>query len=147
MNKRMKEKMNNLELVTAAGGVVFRGGSGRQEVLLILKEDRWDLPKGMQEKDESLRDCAVREVEEETGIRNLIIENFLTQTIHSYKRGGQSYRKTTYWFRMRCSGQETFLPQKEEGIEQVRWTPVDKAQRKLAYKNLREVLRPFQQMH
>jgi 8-oxo-dGTP pyrophosphatase MutT (NUDIX family) len=143
----MKEKMNNVEPVTAAGGVVFRKGAGQQEVLLILKRGQWDLPKGGQEQNESLRECAVREVEEETGVGSLVIEDFLAQTIHSYKRDGLIYRKTTYWFGMKCSGQEIFFPQEEEGIDQVCWVPASKARKKLAYKNLREVIGVFQGLH
>ncbi|HYX76881.1 MAG TPA: NUDIX domain-containing protein, partial [Gaiellaceae bacterium] len=58
-------------IVRAAGGVVTRSGAGgRSEILLVHrpKYDDWTLPKGKAEPGESDEDCALREVEEETGL-------------------------------------------------------------------------------
>ena len=56
-------------MVRAAGGVVVRGDGDDREVVLVHrpKYDDWTLPKGKAEPGESDEDCAVREVEEETG--------------------------------------------------------------------------------
>jgi 8-oxo-dGTP pyrophosphatase MutT (NUDIX family) len=143
----MKENRNNIKLVTAAGGVVYRKVSGRQEALLILRNDRWELPKGGQEENESLRECARREIAEETGIENPVIKDFLTKTVHAYERNDQMYRKTTYWFKVECSGEESLVPQVEEGIEQVCWVPLKEAREKLFYKNLKEAIQVFQAMN
>jgi 8-oxo-dGTP pyrophosphatase MutT (NUDIX family) len=141
----MKEnRNNNIKPVTAAGGVVYRDISGQREVLLILRNGRWELPKGGQEKNESIIECARREIMEETGIENPVVKAFLTKTVHSYKRNNQMYRKTTHWFKVDCSAKESLVPQVEEGIEQVCWVPLKEAGEKVFYENLKEVMRAFQ---
>src|SRR5699024_11130907 len=139
MNKIMTKKTTETEgiPVTAAGGVVYRQKEGKREGLLIYKNDCWDLPKGHQDGNESIEHCAVREVTEETGVGDPVIEQPLPTTVHSYQREGKTYRKTTYWFRMRAKGDEPIKPQETEGIEQVKWVPACQAQDKVGYRNLK----------
>ncbi len=107
------------KVVEAAGGVVSNKNG---EILFIRRMGKWDLPKGKIEKGESLEQAAIREVEEETGIRELILEEFLNNTFHIYnERNGEKILKTTYWFRMNFVGYETPVPQIEEGISEVSW--------------------------
>jgi 8-oxo-dGTP pyrophosphatase MutT (NUDIX family) len=74
------------------------------------------------EKGESLEQAALREVEEETGLRELILENFINNTFHIYtERNGDRVLKTTYWFKMSYVGSGTATPQLEEGITEVDW--------------------------
>ncbi len=54
--------------VTAAGGLVE---NEKGEVLLIFRRGKWDLPKGKLDPGETIEQCAVREVEEETGLKNI----------------------------------------------------------------------------
>src|SRR5690554_2494601 len=54
--------------IKAMGGIV---ANAKGEVLYIYRRGRWDLPKGKKEKNETKRDCAIREVMEETGLENL----------------------------------------------------------------------------
>ena len=100
----------------AAGGKVLNSNN---EVLFIYRFDRWDLPKGKLEKGESVSECAVREVEEECGIRNLQITKPLETTYHIYKEKGKTILKTTYWFLMHSDFIGELTPQLEEGIEEV----------------------------
>ena len=58
----------HFKLVKAAGGLVINKSG---EVLLIFRRGKWDLPKGKLDDNESLVECAVREVQEETGLKNL----------------------------------------------------------------------------
>jgi len=58
------------------------------------------LPKGKLEKGESVEECAIREVEEECGISNLMIENELATTYHIFERKQKIIFKITYWFLM-----------------------------------------------
>ena len=83
------------KVVEAAGGVVE---NKNKEILFIYRIGKWDLPKGKIEKDESLENAAIREIEEETGLSELILEEFLNNTFHIYKeRNGEKILKTTYW--------------------------------------------------
>lgn len=108
-----------LRVIEAAGGIV-RNEKG--EILFIKRIGKWDLPKGKIEKNESLENAAVREVEEETGLSELNLEHFLNQTYHIYKeRNGERVLKTTHWFSMEYTGTKQPVPQTEEGITEVSW--------------------------
>lgn len=140
----MKEKKQNKAIpVTAAGGVVYRNRDELREVLLIYRNERWDLPKGAQEEGESIRECAIREVSEETGIAHPFIEDALPRTLHLYQRNGETYRKTTHWFKMGVEGEVNLRPQVEEGIEQICWSSSPQARQKIAYDNLKGVISAF----
>ena len=105
--------------VKAAGGLVRRDDG---KLLWIHRLGKWDLPKGKMEPGEDARECALREVEEETGLRHLTLEEELPSTWHMYKQHQRTYLKETVWFGMRAAdGHQPLTPQKEEGIEEVVW--------------------------
>ena len=107
------------KVIEAAGGLVKNKNN---ELLFIRRMGKWDLPKGKIEKGESLEQAALREVEEETGLKELILEEFLNNTFHIYtERNGEKILKTTYWFKMTYVGNSQPIPQKEEGISEVSW--------------------------
>lgn len=106
------------KVVRAAGGVVQ---NERGETLFIELRNRWDLPKGHIESGESSRDAAMREVEEETGIRCEVIgERPITTTWHTYDTYGTWELKSTDWWHMRAMDGE-LSAQHNEGITNVRW--------------------------
>ena len=129
--------------VIAAGGVVFRIVEDETKVLLIYRNGFWDLPKGKLEKGESIPMCAVREVGEEvgSGIPALLFD--LGTTFHSYEQKGKSYDKTTYWYSMIFTKEESLVPQGEEGIEKIEWVELEEAIEKVGFDNLKEVLIRF----
>ena len=106
------------KVIEAAGGLVKNKNN---ELLFIRRMGKWDLPKGKIEKGESLEQAALREVEEETGLKELILEEFLNNTFHIYtERNGEKILKTTYWFKMTYVGNSQPIPQKEEWISKVK---------------------------
>lgn len=116
----LREIEKRYKHVDAAGGLV-RNDSG--EVLFIFRRGKWDLPKGKLDKGEELDICAVREVQEETGLRRLVLGAHLCDTWHVYAQGGKEYIKRTAWYAMRGSAHETLTPQHDEDIEEVCWAP------------------------
>lgn len=135
------------EPVTAAGGVVYKKENSFH-VLLIFRRGVWDLPKGKVEENESVRECAVREVAEEVGLSALpVITRQLIQTYHEYEQADNRFGKTTHWFAMKLDGnlEGGFNPQTEEDIEEVRWTPLSKAKSLVGYDNLVDVLQSFEE--
>ena len=108
--------------IIAAGGKVI---NNKSEILFIYRNKKWDLPKGKLEKNEIISETALREVEEETGIKNLSIIKPLEKTYHIFKRGGKNYLKTTYWFEMKSDYNGKFKPQKKEGITRVEWIGIE----------------------
>ncbi|RZS97984.1 NUDIX hydrolase [Cecembia calidifontis] len=103
-------------VIKAAGGVVTK----EQKVLFIYRFGKWDLPKGKFDKGESPEECAVREVEEECGIK-VKLGPEICKTWHTYTHNRKSILKKTYWYAMECINDSGLKPQKEEGIEDIRW--------------------------
>jgi 8-oxo-dGTP pyrophosphatase MutT (NUDIX family) len=108
-------------VVEAAGGIV-KNPAG--EYLFIFRNGKWDLPKGKIEKGETIEDAAVREVEEECGIKGLTISKPVETTYHTYVRDDREVFKPTYWFEMTSSDTSALVPQEDEGITEVRWISV-----------------------
>jgi len=102
----------------AAGGLVEHHDG---KILFIYRNDQWDLPKGKIEKKELIIDCALREVIEETGVKDLIVKKPLPTTFHLFKRNGSYKLKKTYWYLMMTSFKGKLIPQVEEGINQAIW--------------------------
>ncbi len=110
------------KFVAAAGGVVV---DERGWLLAIRRLGKWDLPKGKVEKEEGIEAAAVREVQEECGLRTLDLIAPVTETWHTYERKGRAHLKCTHWFLMRGSSTEEVTPQLDEDIEEVRWLDAD----------------------
>jgi len=104
--------------VEAAGGLVF---NGKGEFLVIRRRDRWDLPKGKLEKGETFEQAALREVEEETGLRGLVPVMPLISTYHVYQLRQERILKKTRWFEMKYNGDALPELQEEEEITDYRW--------------------------
>lgn len=135
--------MTNSEVipVIAAGGVLYQTGSSPQKVLLIKRNGFWDIPKGKLENGETIEECAVREVEEEVGAKDLIIETFLCDTYHEYQAEGKNFGKTTHWYLMESETPDfNFVPRVKEGITDVRWVDLQQAKKMVEFENLVEVL-------
>ncbi|NHF60757.1 NUDIX domain-containing protein [Flavobacteriaceae bacterium TP-CH-4] len=124
----LKKFSKKIPLVTAGGGVVT---NKEGKVLFIYRNNKWDLPKGKIDKGESIEECALREVEEETGVRGLKIENFLRTTYHIFKRNGTYKLKEVHWFAMRTSYTGKLKGQKSEGIVKVKWKGPNKIKKAL----------------
>ena len=107
-----------LPIEKAGGGLVY---NSKKEVLFIFRNGKWDLPKGGIEKDEKLRETAIREVEEETGIDKLEIVEKLEKTYHIFKRNGRFKLKITNWYKMKTNSTKIPKPQENEGIECAKW--------------------------
>lgn len=104
------------KVVTSAGGLVV---NSKKELLFIFRGNKWDLPKGHIEKGETKEIAAVREVEEECGITNIFLGDFLLDTYHIYYQNGDVCLKKTHWFLMCSDYSGVLTPQLEEGITKV----------------------------
>jgi len=117
-NVLFKKLISLYKIIKAAGGVV-RNLKG--DILFIYRLGKWDLPKGKIEKNEKIKDTAIREVEEECGISKLSIINSLPSTYHIYNLKGKNVLKKTYWYEMKCKDSKAPVPQIKEDITAVRW--------------------------
>lgn len=116
--KLLKSFLKKLPNVVAGGGKVF---NDKGEILFIYRNDKWDLPKGKIEADESIEETSLREVEEETKVNGLKIVKPLETTYHIFKRNGRHQLKITYWFEMTSTYKGELVPQEDEGITKVEW--------------------------
>ena len=123
------------ELIRAAGGVVWRRAGHAREVLLVHrpKYDDWTFPKGKADPDEDDLACALREVEEETGLRCEPGEE-VSSTFYRDRHGRP--KVVRYWAMQPLSGE--FVPGDE--VDEVAWMDVDAASARLTYVRDRDIL-------
>ena len=130
--------------VIAAGGWV-RNEVG--ELLIIERNGKLDMPKGKLESKETIKACAVREVQEQCRVKRCKITGPAVRTYHCYPDKGEYMLKTTYWFPMVTDYSKKLNPQIEEGITAVYWaTPAflkDRMQVLPTYNSLTETFEKF----
>ncbi|MEX2555911.1 MAG: NUDIX hydrolase [Actinomycetota bacterium] len=124
------------EIVQAAGGIVYRRRpDGELEVVLVHRprHDDWSLPKGKVERGETIHKAAVREVEEETGLR---VQRGTGIAQLSYRNGNGRPKHVDYFYMTPVGGELT--PNDE--VDELRWVTLDEALRLLTYDRDREML-------
>ncbi|RNA61914.1 NUDIX domain-containing protein [Chryseobacterium nematophagum] len=132
------------KIIEAAGGIV---NNENKDILFIKRLGKWDLPKGKMEKNESREESAIREIEEETGLKNVELLTFINTTYHIYvERNGEKILKCTYWFEMNFNGKDTSKPQIEEGITEVAWKNKHQIENEVfpsTFKNIKLIINDF----
>ena len=139
IDKLWKSFRKKFPVVEAAGGLVQRTDN---KILFIFRNNKWDLPKGGIEKKELIIEAAQREVTEETGVSDLIVQKQLSETFHIFKKGKRYRLKKTYWFKMSTSYMGKTEPQTEEGIDKIEWVSKEKIDEILndAFENIRIIV-------
>lgn len=142
--KNVKDYIKSVfTIVKAGGGIVEKG----EEILLIFRLGKWDLPKGKLEDNESAKQGAHREVEEETGVL-VNTGTKICSTWHTYTRNRKYVLKKTKWYRMECVDDSNMSPQVEEDIMDVRWMDTDEVRKALynSYRTIRYVVSEYNKM-
>ena len=108
------------QIITAAGGLVF---NQNDELLMIYRRGKWDLPKGKLEVGEDLPTCAIREIKEETGIINVTLKHFIGKTEHHYFDTFlvADVIKECHWYLMASHTNNQLVPQTDEDIIDIKW--------------------------
>jgi 8-oxo-dGTP diphosphatase len=122
--------------VQAAGGVIVRHTPrGEMRVLLVHRPHRedWTFPKGKLEAGESHEGCALREVEEETGLRCKLVTRLPSS---SYVNGKGRLKVVRYW--IMDPGSRRAEPRNE--VDAIRWASVEEAAALLTYPRDKKVL-------
>ena len=137
------ERELRVQQAVSAGGVVYRrAADGVQIVLCGRTFDRlWALPKGTPEPGESIRETALREVREETGL-GVVIEADLGVIEYNFARPTQGvmFEKTVHHFLMRHDGSGAF-DQHDAEYDCIDWFPVEEALHLMTHRNEIEVVR------
>ncbi len=115
-------------VIRAAGGLVVRDGERGREVLVVHRPryDDWSFPKGKAEEGEPDEECALREVEEETGLR-CELRDELPATEYVDARGRQ--KRVRYWLMVPAGGELAF----EHEVDEAVWLTGDEARARLSY--------------
>jgi 8-oxo-dGTP pyrophosphatase MutT (NUDIX family) len=124
------------DVVRAAGGVVLRSvAGGRRELAVVHRpgRDDWSLPKGKLAADESFEECALREVQEETGLR-CRLSRFVGST--EYRDRRDRPKVVHYWLMDPLDGE--FVASDE--VDEVRWLELTIARRALSYERDRDLI-------
>jgi 8-oxo-dGTP diphosphatase len=126
--------------VRAAGGAVWRPageseGDGGREVMLVHRSryDDWTLPKGKHEPGETDEQTAVREVEEETGLRCRLGAEL--PTVHYEVRGRP--KVVRYWA---MTVEADLGREADDEVDAWEWVPEAEAVARLTYEHDRMVL-------
>ncbi len=133
----------------SAGGVVFRREDTRVDVVIIAVggNNRWQLPKGLVEKDEKPEIAAVREAREEGGMDSEVVEHI--ETVEYWYAGldkGERVRfhKRVHFYLLRYLSGDTSDHDWE--VNEARWVPIDDASSQLAFDNERRVVERAKQL-
>jgi 8-oxo-dGTP pyrophosphatase MutT (NUDIX family) len=127
--------------IIAAGGLVY---NEHHELLMIFRRGKWDLPKGKLDDGETIEACALREVMEETGVKDLELGSLVGKTYHEYfdKWVGEEVIKETWWYSMKATSTVKLIPQTSEDIEAIEWANATKVEQYLqnTYGNIVEIV-------
>lgn len=128
--------------IKAGGGLVI---NEKDQILFIYRNGKWDLPKGKIEVNETVELGAVREVEEECGIKVSKINQRIDITYHTYLLDGKTILKSNYWYLMQADSAQILQPQTEENIEKVEWIDRDKVETLLtnSYESILDIVHSF----
>ncbi|WP_051417123.1 NUDIX hydrolase [Sediminibacterium salmoneum] len=131
---------NEMKIIKAGGGLLL---NEHHELLMIFRRGFWDLPKGKLDAGETMEACALREVEEETGVGYLQLGELLGITRHQYFDPyiKEEVIKETHWYSMNVKGSPALIPQTEEDITDIRWVPLQEVPQLLknSFDTIREI--------
>lgn len=127
---------------TSAGGIVVSYEAGRPHLVVgSRRRERdgrtWTLPKGTPIAGESREETALREVEEETGLK-VRIDGPLDSIEYTFVQSGTRIHKTVHYFLMVPIGGD--LARHDHEFEEVRWIPFDAAASVLTFETERELV-------
>jgi 8-oxo-dGTP pyrophosphatase MutT (NUDIX family) len=124
----------------SSGGIVIkRTGPGLKVLLIKDGYGHWTWPKGNIEKDESSQDAAIREIWEETGVKNLEMIDKIDAIHYFYRLKSKLIFKTVYLYLFEAKGSER-LKALESEIEDAKWLPPAEALEKIEYKGAKKIL-------
>lgn len=109
---------SSFKIIEAGGGLIMNEDG---KFLMMYRKKKWDLPKGKIDEGETIKEGAIREAQEETGVVVKAIVKKLGKTYHTYKLKDNWVLKKTHWYLMEGDGKSKLKPQKEEDIETVDW--------------------------
>jgi len=142
---KIKKKKSQAKVEISAGGVVFKKVKIKKQrakiEILLIKDSygRWALPKGHLEKKETLFRAALREISEETGLKNLKIIKKLNSANYFFRLKGKLIFKIVYYFLVEAPAKSLATPQSKE-IKDAIWVSPAESLVKISYAGLKPII-------
>jgi 8-oxo-dGTP pyrophosphatase MutT (NUDIX family) len=127
---------------TTSGGIIFRRSkeNGQIEILLIQDaKNRWTIPKGHVEPGEEPKQTAEREIQEETGLQEMKVYNWLGKVHFRYRRAQTLVLMTMHIYLVQGMG-ETDVLNPEDWLNDIKWIPAQEAVDKIAYDDIGKLM-------
>ncbi len=127
---------------TTSGGIIFRRNKKNNQLEILLIQDaknRWTIPKGHVEEGEEPKDTAKREIQEETGLKEMKVLNWLGKVNFRYRRGHTLVLMTMHIFLVQGLGDTDEL-QGEDWLSDIKWLPAPVAMDKIAYDDIGKLI-------
>ncbi len=139
--KRRRPAINEVVREPTAGGIVFRRGKDNKIEILLIQDakDRWTIPKGHIEEGEAAKETAKREINEETGLKEMNVLNWLGKINFRYRRGNSLVLMTTEIFLVQAKGDTDDLTP-EDWMNGIKWFSAHEALDKIAYEDISKLI-------
>lgn len=127
---------------TTSGGIIFRRNAKTRQLEILLIQDaknRWTIPKGHVEEGEEPKDTAKREIQEETGLQEMKVMNWLGKVNFRYRRGHTLVLMTMHIYLVHGLGNTDKL-QGEDWLSDIKWLPAQEAMDKIAYDDIGKLI-------
>lgn len=127
---------------TTSGGIIFRRNKITNQLEILLIQDaknRWTIPKGHVEEGEEPKDTARREIQEETGLQEMKVMNWLGKVNFRYRRGHTLVLMTMHIYLVQGLGDTNKLAG-EDWLSDIKWLPAQDAIDKIAYEDIGKLI-------
>jgi 8-oxo-dGTP pyrophosphatase MutT (NUDIX family) len=127
---------------TTSGGIIFRRNKQNNQLEILLIQDaknRWTIPKGHVEEGEEPKDTAKREIQEETGLHEMKVMNWLGKVNFRYRRGHTLVLMTMHIYLVQGLGDTNDLSG-EDWLNDIKWLPAQEAMDKIAYEDIGKLI-------
>jgi 8-oxo-dGTP pyrophosphatase MutT (NUDIX family) len=127
---------------TTSGGIVFRHHGENKDVQILLMQDaknRWTIPKGHVEPGEEPRQTAEREINEETGLKEMKVHSWLGKVNFRYRRNHTLVLMTMHIYLVQGLGDSDKL-HPEDWLKDIKWLPAAEAIDKIAYEDIGKLI-------
>lgn len=139
---RRKPTISEVVREPTSGGMVFRRNKKSNEIEILLiqdAKDRWTIPKGHIEEGETAKQTAQREINEETGLQEMNVLNWLGKINFRYRRATSLVLMTTEIFLVQAKG-DTDKLKPEDWMNGIKWFNSKEALDKIEYEDIGKII-------